>query len=48
MYRTYSKYCFKYIPRIFLKLFVTKAQTTVFFIDFQYLNFNVSTNLSKF
>ena len=48
VYRTYSKYSFEYIPRIFFQLFVTKAQATVFFVDFQYLNFDICTDLSEF
>ena len=44
-----SEYCFGIHPKDFLfELFVTEAQTTVFFVDFQYLNFDVRTDLSEF
>ncbi len=48
MDRTYSEDGFKYIPWIFFQLFVTKAQTTIFFVDIEYLNFYRSTDLSHF
>ena len=48
VYRTYCKYSFKYIPRIFFELLVAKAQATVFLVDFQNLYVDVCTNLSEF
>ena len=46
--RTYSEYCFEYIPRIVFQLLVTQAQTTVFLVDFQNYYIDVCTNLSEF
>jgi len=42
-----SKDCFKDIPWILFQLLVAKAQTTVFLVDIQYLNFDFRTNGGK-
>ena len=48
MDRIDGKDTFEYVPRILFELFVTQAQTTIFLVDFQYLNFDVGSDLSKF
>ena len=48
MDRINGKDTLEYVPRILFELFVTQAQTTIFLIDFQYLNFDVGSDLSKF
>ena len=46
--RVHREYGFKHIPRVLFKLLVTQAQTTVFFVDFQYLNLDFCANLREF
>ena len=47
MDRTYCKHGLEYVPGIFFELFVSEAETTIFFVDFENLNFDIGTDLSK-
>jgi len=46
--RVHREYGFKHIPGVLFKLLVPQAQTTVFFVDFQYLNLDFCANLREF
>ena len=48
MDRTYSEDSLEYIPGILFKLLVAERETTVVLVDFENLNFDVGTDLSKF